>query len=195
MAPDSLGAELAAIATAVVAAIGLGLLWNRARGWRNVVLRVASVLICVLTASAGAAVGVNRQVDFLPSWSALTSNAPDAPDAPGDVGQIGEAAGAARSGKTHGGHVVSVVVTGAASRMTVPMYVYLPPGYDPNGPLRYPVIEAFHGYPGVPAQWLHSLGAPRILDKEIADGRWAQRSSCSPTSPPSRCFWTPSAPT
>jgi enterochelin esterase-like enzyme len=68
---------------------------------------------------------------------------------------------------------VTVTVAGTASKLTMPMQVYLPAGYDPAGSLRYPVIEALHGYPGVPAQWLHALTGPQILDREIAAGRMA----------------------
>ncbi|GAA0587268.1 hypothetical protein GCM10010172_85470 [Paractinoplanes ferrugineus] len=160
MAPDSLGAELVALAAAVVAAIAVGLLWNRLRGWRGGLLRSVTVLACVVTSVAVAAVWVNRQVDFWPTWSGTHPK----------VAEAGESAPATGPGA---GRVLTVTVTGAASKLTMPMYVYLPPGYDPAGPLRYPTIEALHGYPGVPAQWLNALAAPKILDEEIAAGRMA----------------------
>jgi enterochelin esterase-like enzyme len=71
------------------------------------------------------------------------------------------------------GQILTVTVDGPASRLTMPMYVYLPPGYDPASPVRYPVIEALHGYPSTPSQWLHALGVQSILDREIAAGRMA----------------------
>ena len=53
------------------------------------------------------------------------------------------------------------------------MYAYLPAGYQPGGQRRYPVIEALHGYPASPLQWLHALDVAGILDREIAAGRMA----------------------
>jgi enterochelin esterase-like enzyme len=162
--PDGLGTELAAVAAAVLAAVGLGLLWNRVGGWRGTALRILTAVACVVTSAAVAAVWVNRQVDFLPSWSALGDTA---------TGTVSTTAGQAAPGKAGGGRVLTVSVAGPASKLTLPMFVYLPPGYDPAGSQRYPVIEALHGYPGIPAQWLHALGAPQILDDEIAAGRMA----------------------
>jgi enterochelin esterase-like enzyme len=161
MAPDSLGTELVAIGVAIVAAVLLGLFWNRASGWRRAVLRTGSALVCVITSVAVAAVWVNRQVDFLTSWSSVNATAPAGPDGP------------ATSNDTTHGRVLTVTVAGPASKLTMPMYVYLPPGYNADAPLRYPVIEAMHGFPGVAAQWLHALAAPKILDAEIAAGRMA----------------------
>ena len=34
----------------------------------------------------------------------------------------------------------------------------------------YPVVEALHGYPGGPLQWLNKLGVRKILDTEIRAG-------------------------
>jgi enterochelin esterase-like enzyme len=159
MSPDGLGLEVLAVVAAVVSAVTLGLLWNAARGLRLILLRTATVAACLATTAAVGVVWVNRQVDFLPSWSALTgapvSTAPQ------------EATGGA------GGRILTFSVAGRASRLTMPMYAYVPPGYHPRGPLRYPVIEAFHGYPGSPAQWLHSMTAVQILDREISAGRMA----------------------
>jgi enterochelin esterase-like enzyme len=69
--------------------------------------------------------------------------------------------------------VVTLTVAGAASKITMPMYAYLPPGYDSHPTTRYPVIEAFHGAPGGPLFWVTKLGAPAVLDREIRAGRMA----------------------
>lgn len=158
MAPDSLGTELLTLAAMLLAAVGVSVLWNRARGWRRHLLRGTALLACVVTSAAVAAAWVNRQVDFLPSWS------PGSPVAAA-AGEPVAAAGPAS------GRVVSVTVAGRASGLTLPMYVYLPPGYNAGSSVRYPVVEALHGYPGSPAQWLHDLTAPQILDREITMGR------------------------
>ena len=53
------------------------------------------------------------------------------------------------------------------------MYVYLPHGYERDRRLRYPVIEAAHGYPGSPRTWIRRLHIKAYLDREIATGRMA----------------------
>ena len=156
MSPDSLATELVAGLAAVLSAVALGLLWNRLRGWRRILLRTAAVAACLVTAAATGAVWVNRQVDFRPSWS-------------GDSDPVG----AAPVTDAGGGRVLTFTVAGTASRLTMPMYAYVPPGYQANTSLRYPVIEALHGYPGTPKQWLHVLDAAQVLDREIAAGRMA----------------------
>ena len=75
----------------------------------------------------------------------------------------------AGSSSATGSRVVTVTVRGA---LTLRMAVYLPAGYD-RGDLRYPVIEALHGYPGSPRSWLRMLSAQSYLDTEIAAGRMA----------------------
>lgn len=159
MAPDSLTVELIAAATMVVAAVLAGPLWTRARGGRAVPYRAGAVLLAVLTTAAFGLSVVNRQVDAFPTWSAL-------------LGGTAEAAGPAPVATTRdGGRVVSLTVPGPASGLTLPMYAYLPPGYDPHGALRYPVIEALHGYPGSPLQWFRKLDVATTLDREIDAGR------------------------
>ncbi len=164
MAPDSLSIELVAIAASVIAAVVLGVFFNRSHGWRQILLRTVTVLACVLSSTTVAAVWVNQQVDFLPKWpweTKIPSN--PTPGVDGPVAPTGSKAG----------QVLTVTVAGTASKLTMQMYVYLPPGYDPNSPVKYPVIEAFHGYPGGPAQWTHVLAAPEILAAEITAGRMA----------------------
>ncbi len=164
MAPDSPSTELVAIAASVIAAGALGVFFNRSHGWRQVLLRIVTVLACALSSTSAAAVWVNQQVNFLPNWpweTKIPSNS--TPGVDGPVAPTGSKAG----------QVLTVTYTGAASKLTMMMYVYLPPGYDPNSPVKYPVIEAFHGYPGIPAQWIHALAAPEILDTEIIAGRMA----------------------
>lgn len=99
-----------------------------------------------------------------------------APDSLGNATAAGSVSGpdgpAAPSDSKHG-RVLTVTVAGPASKLTMPMYVYLPPGYNAGASLRYPVIDALHGYPGVAAQWLHALAAPEILDAEITARRMA----------------------
>lgn len=48
--------------------------------------------------------------------------------------------------------------------------VYTPPGYDPAGPQRYPVLYLLHGYSDTEATWRISGRADVILDNLIASG-------------------------
>jgi S-formylglutathione hydrolase FrmB len=160
MAPDSLAAELVALAATVAAAVALGLVWGAVRGRSRIVLRAAAVTACLATAAATGLIWVNRQVDTYPTWgSLLGSTAADAaPSA---------AAGA------DAGRIVGFTVAGKASGMTMPVYAYLPPGYDRRPGTRFPVVEALHGYPGSPLQWIKKFGVAALLDQEIGAGRMA----------------------
>jgi len=52
-------------------------------------------------------------------------------------------------------------------------YVYTPPGYDPAGKRRYPVLYLLHGWSAVAESWLSEGQANSILDNLIAQGRAA----------------------
>ncbi len=64
-------------------------------------------------------------------------------------------------------------ITGAASGLTGKVLVSLPVGYgDPaNAGKTYPVIEAFHGYPGAPEVWMQGVNLVPSLDTLAAQGR------------------------
>jgi enterochelin esterase-like enzyme len=50
-------------------------------------------------------------------------------------------------------------------------YVYTPPGYDPAGARRYPVLYLLHGWSAEADTWLVAGRANLILDNLIAQGR------------------------
>ena len=50
-------------------------------------------------------------------------------------------------------------------------YVYTPPGYDPNGKERYPVLYLLHGYSDMANAWTAVGRANVILDNLIAQGK------------------------
>lgn len=60
----------------------------------------------------------------------------------------------------------SYVVQGTSSQLTGRLVVSLPPGYeDPaNAGRTYPVIEAFHGFPGTPEVWAEGVNLVPSLD-------------------------------
>jgi enterochelin esterase-like enzyme len=153
---------LAAVAT-VAAAVALAVCWDRATVWARAALAGA----CVCTVAATAVLQVNRMVEVYPSWAALAGVA-TTPDQPAPA----VAAAIPRRSRT-GGTVITVRVDGRASGMNLPMYVYLPPGYDQGRLRRYPVIEAAHGYPGSPRAWIRRLDIQAYLNREITAGRMA----------------------
>jgi enterochelin esterase-like enzyme len=160
VSPDSLATELLALTLTVVAAVALSVFWSALRRW----LRGVVIAACLLTATATTLVWVNRQVDSYPTWAGLFGSPADAV-APAQAANTASAATA--------GQIVKFPVAGRTSGITVPMWAYLPPGYGGSPATRYPVIEALHGYPSSPVQWLKGFGVAAVLDREIDSGRMA----------------------
>jgi enterochelin esterase-like enzyme len=74
---------------------------------------------------------------------------------------------------TEQNRVLTYTITGAVSHVTAQVMVELPAGYTlPTQRHRtYPVLEAFHGYPGTPAQWIESMGLGEVLQAEARQHR------------------------
>ncbi|MFU8874233.1 alpha/beta hydrolase [Micromonospora sp. SL4-19] len=162
MAPDSLAAALTATVLAVLAAVLLSATWDSGTGVRRAARRTATGVLCLITALAATGIWINRQVDTITTWSALTGQTTTAGTDPPPA--------------THsdtGGQLVTLTVTGTASGLTLPVHAYLPAAYRQQPTARFPVIEALHGFPGSPSSWLNRLAATRHLDQEIAAGRMA----------------------
>jgi enterochelin esterase-like enzyme len=165
---DQPGLVLLGIAVVVAVAVLLALTWDR----RGKVWRSALFAVSVLLVAATAGLQLNRMTEAYPSWAALlgdthrhaTSSDSEADD---DGGTASPAAGAGH------GRIVSQTVAGPASKLTLAMYVYLPAAYDRSPRMRFPVIEATHGYPGTAVTWLRKLRVQHYLDDEIAAGRMA----------------------
>ncbi|MBO9555927.1 alpha/beta hydrolase-fold protein [Cellulomonas sp.] len=69
--------------------------------------------------------------------------------------------------------------TGAVRAVRVPVdrdlrmppsltWVYTPPGYDPQGTRRYPVVYLVHGSPGRSGDWFAAGQVPRVMDVLLA---------------------------
>jgi enterochelin esterase-like enzyme len=169
MAPDSLALELLAAFATLLTAAGLGVVWSLTNGRLRWLNRGMTVLACLAATAATALVWVNRQIDVYPTWASLrgsTAVAGATPPGSAVPAKVAPAAG-------DGGEVVSYTVAGPASRLTLPVYAYLPPQYQQDTTTSYPVIEAMHGYPGSPLQWVKKLGVVKVLDTEIKSGRMA----------------------
>jgi enterochelin esterase-like enzyme len=66
------------------------------------------------------------------------------------------------------------------------MHVYTPPGYDPAGATRYPVLYLLHGNSGHDAQWIELGRANVIADNLIADGKTLPMLIVTPDGHPER---------
>jgi enterochelin esterase-like enzyme len=184
---DSPVTLIAAFATAVLVTCVLALIWDR----RRRVGRTALAAAVVLAVTGATALQLNRLVEAYPSWSSLVGQSAPEDGAPASTVPAGPPADGPEGGPGHG-RLISFPVAGAASGITMPMTVYLPAAYDaPEGRnLRFPVIEALHGYPGTPETWIRRLDIAGHLDREIAAGRMAPTVVLLPYQTPQRLLDT-----
>jgi enterochelin esterase-like enzyme len=114
---------------------------RRRRAWPVVVLTVVAFLAAVL-------VGLNAYTGYVPNWSAAK------------LLLTGQWAG------ERGGHVTTVQIPVDDSLLAGRdvTYVYTPPGYDPSGHTRYPVLYLVHGTPGQSSDWFSAGGAAHTMD-------------------------------
>lgn len=206
MSIDSLTSVLTALGTAVGATALLAHLWDQRRVFGRILL-VSAVLLAM---TGAAALQVNRLTATYPTWASLLSRStggdqPETVDQPtnGSQPSIG-AEPTASAGSTApavpdstprppgNGRMVRFAVAGRASGLSMPMTVYLPSAYftPQGGTLRFPVIEALHGYPGTPETWFRRMDVKRILDREIAAGRMAPTVVLFPYQTPDRLLDT-----
>jgi S-formylglutathione hydrolase FrmB len=97
--------------------------------------------------------GAERQA---PNISAAGDAAPVVADPPALTQQVGSTG------------LVRYVVHGPLSGLTGTVLVQLPPGYTSAGATgRYPVLEAFHGYPSEPLSWIKVFHLGRAVDRQV----------------------------
>ncbi len=65
-------------------------------------------------------------------------------------------------------------VTGDASHLTLPVSVTLPASYATSPTRRYPVLIAYHGYPGAPSGWTKTMRVGQTIDEQVAANRLAE---------------------
>ena len=151
------------------------------RRWVRRLARGGEVLVLNLVVVLLAGVVLNDQYDFFVSWSDLAG--PSVPPTTQRAGATPRAAATARPlgpGLARlrtpavlpplpqpGARIQTYTVIGAVSGVQGTVLVVLPPGYDPASSRDYPVIEAFHGYPGVPLSAEHALRLPGSIDATI----------------------------
>lgn len=170
----------------VIAAVGLFVLvvvgWPRpTRRPLAMLVRGAQVLALNLVVVLVAGVVLNDQYDFYVSWSDLfgasapstTASGGASPHAAVLATPLGVGLKDLRTPAVlpplpqPGARIQTYQVTGAVSGVQGTVIVVLPPGYDPRSSRQYPVIEAFHGYPGVPLSAQHALQLPGTFDAAV----------------------------
>lgn len=119
---------------------------RRHRGWRAWPVHTAAGITVVLAAT----LGVNTWVGYVPSVTAaallLTEH---------------ESVGTASNGAVA---PVTIAAPAALRMPTSTTWVYTPPGYDPNGSTRYPVVYLVHGTPGTSADWMSGGDIAHVMD-------------------------------
>ena len=158
---------LLGLCTLLAAALGAALLRRRA-AWRA----AGSVLTALVLLVASIGAGVNRHFDLYRRWSDLLG--PTSPDLvhvsdPGGLGRATAPLLPRANGLQHG-TVLQVRIPAASGGLPAyDSFIYLPPQYrDPAwAGTIFPVIEAFHGSPGRPSDWLDGISADAQLDHAI----------------------------
>ncbi|MGH6656568.1 MAG: alpha/beta hydrolase [Actinocrinis sp.] len=159
------------------------LLWSRVRGPRQLRngLRVLMIGLCQGCAVLLAGLLINNSFQLYTSWSDLLGDNGGPGAVQGDqqiAGDFGTGAAAqlGSQGRTSGifrpdGRPAEyqATVTGARSKVTTDVTVWLPPQYfsPAYAHARFPVIELLSGFPGTPGSWFLSLQAPNMMSSEI----------------------------
>jgi enterochelin esterase-like enzyme len=174
------------VALTVLAFIGTILLWPRltpGTPW-HLAGRVGALLLVNLLVLLTAATQLNASYLFFASWGdlrgAVTGHVAQTSlhrgggeQAAPNIAVRGKAATALASPPpltqpVGASGLVSYVVHGAASGLTGTVLVQLPPGYTTSGATtRYPVLEAFHGYPSEPLNWVKVFHISQAVQRVV----------------------------
>jgi enterochelin esterase-like enzyme len=138
---------------------------------KQVVFRVLAACLAFLPAMVFGIAAVNKFYDYYQTWGGMINDltgqgASSIPKyAAAGVGSkntfdrnIGRVTSTAEDAQV--GYLFQTMITGARSRITRNVYVYLPPQYfqKPYLHTRFPVIELLHGSPGNPQAWVDVMG-------------------------------------
>ncbi len=157
------------------------------------VLAGVNALVILLAATA-----LNDQFAFYADWTDLLgavhtgtaatvtragANTPLAARAPTHPAHPVASAVPLPAGGSPHNRVLRFTVTGPRSGVTGGVVVAFPASYfyPVSRGRRYPVLEAFHGYPGGPDQWVDSMGLPGYLERQSAARRIGEALLVMPT--------------
>jgi enterochelin esterase-like enzyme len=165
-------------------------------GPRMLAARAGMLLMVNLLVLTTAAAAVNQSFGFFADWQDLLG-AVGAPTVvtvgtPADVATpahhatgpptvvpalSGGGNSATVAGTLHAGHLTATfMVVGPRSGVRAAVVVQVPAAYfDPaQAQRRFPVIEAFHGYPGRPQQWVQGMALGGVITAEVAAHRLSE---------------------
>lgn len=186
------GLFLAVVAVLTVAAfVAVVVLWTTfgGRSAPRVAARVGMLLLINALVLFTAAVGMNDQYLFFASWAdlhgALTGTVVKTHLTTGGSAKKAAEQSVAGAAAPTSRHVPPLPpgavdatglgtfrVHGPVSGITATVVVQLPPGYRSaaGARRRYPVLEAFSGYPGGSEQWIHVMNLPQAMAQQVALG-------------------------
>jgi enterochelin esterase-like enzyme len=176
------------------AAFAAGLVWPRSGGttrW-NPLRRAGIQLVVVLTAILAVAGTANAQNDWYSSWGDLGTAFGDGPAgepvAPADAGGSHSGVAGLKPDPGPDGQYLTVTVPGTVSKVTGTVVVWVPRSYTQVGSShrRYPVIEAFHGVPGGPAEYSHDIDLGKMVSGLAAAGRIGEAIVVMPDATPGK---------
>jgi enterochelin esterase-like enzyme len=152
----------------LVAVFGALLVWVALA--KQVVFRVLAACLAFIPAMVFGIAAVNKFYDYYQTWGGMISDLtgqgantiPKYSVAGGSNKQFDKDIGrvTSKAEDAQFGYLFQTTITGARSRLTRDVYVYLPPQYFQKAyaHYRFPVIELLHGSPGDPQAWLDVLG-------------------------------------
>lgn len=191
-------------ALALAAAAATVLLWPRLAGPRprHYLGRAALLVLQNVLLLLAVAVGMNDSFQFFADWSDL-GGALRGQDGVAGAASPDQAGGAVRGAGAHvapaapatlpvgvhgeqtgrEGDVLRFRVGGGPSGVSADVYVAVPADYDRQvrAGHRFPVLEAFSGYPSDPRQWLSVMGLEHTLSALAAQRRIAEALVVMPT--------------
>ncbi|MFE5402024.1 alpha/beta hydrolase [Streptomyces sp. NPDC056580] len=176
-----------AVMLAVVLFVATVWLWPRLarRSWRSVSGRVGLLLATQLALLASLGIGANQVFGFYADWADLFGRQTEqgvvvdhtsggGSGGPLQVLSTSPVPGVTgASGPGAAGRIQRVDITGRASRIASPAYVYLPPEYfQPRYRTRtFPAAVVLTGYPGTAQALVDKLNYPRTAQELAKDGR------------------------
>jgi enterochelin esterase-like enzyme len=164
----------------LLVALGLAATMMLALAVRGAVQRhrlqaVGAAVLSLVILLASVAAGVNRHFDLYRQWADLFG--PTSPDLFRVAGtqdlQRATSTVLATGQQPSRGTLLSVVIPDQGRGLQVAgSYVYLPPQYRSLAWAHrtFPVVEAFHGSPGRPSDWIDGVAADAQLDRAIQGG-------------------------
>jgi len=145
------------------------------------VFRVLAACLAFIPAMLFGMAAVNKYYDYYQSWGAVAADfggqgLSTLPSVPAGISsqQLTAMLDKVTSSKlaASDGQALRLVVTGARTRISRAVYVYLPPQYfrPAYQRHRFPVAELISGYPGGPLDWINVMGVIQAYQTLLRDG-------------------------